>query len=311
MNFSMLKITAFALIFALGLAGNILVVAVVATTRKFHSIRFVILASLAVSDILFLILVILFRTISLGYSEWVFGTSYCTAIPVLTSIFVSNTVLHLCVATLETYHAIMHPLTYTLLIRKRSLLRSVVLAWVLPLVYVLPLAVRGIKVQYTLAVGGCELPWKLKQLDTKIIFIVSALIVFVIPFAIIAKLQLKIYSEAKHQVIQIQEQEVDSESRKKKFKNIRAAKDVAFITIAFVISYLPMWIGGFVRLSVPAEQYPDALLLVSLWFTFASTVCNPIIYSFRKRNFLKQTKRLLRWHVICPTQAVAGQPVSD
>ena len=274
-----------------------------ATTRQFHIIRFLILASLAVSDILFLILVVLFRTISLGFGKWVFGTSYCKATPFLSSAFIYVTVLHLCAATYDTHQAIMQPLTYDRRITKRSFLRSVLLPWALPPAFVLPLAAIGIRIQYTPFISGCEMPWKLKHLETRMLFIGGSVVLFVIPLAIIATLQLRVYYEAKRHAALIQQEWCDPETRKKKFKNIRAAKDVAYITGAFLICFLPIWIGGFIRLGVPEDQYPDAVLLVSLWFTYASTVCNPIIYSFRKREFLKQMKRVLKRHAIFPPTA--------
>ena len=122
-----------ALFSAIGLPGNFLVTVTIVLERKFHVMRYILLASLAESDFLFLILVNSFRIVSIAQERWLYGETMCHLNAFFIRYFYLTTALHLMAVSYERYHAIVKsPLTYDGTIIK-SILASIALVWVIPI----------------------------------------------------------------------------------------------------------------------------------------------------------------------------------
>ena len=122
-----------ALLDVIGLPGNLLVIVTIVLESRFHVMRYILLASLAVSDFLFLILVNSLRIASIAQERWPFGETMCLLNAFFARYFYVNTVLHLVAVSYERYSAIVKlPLTYTGRITKsRAVL--IVLIWIIPI----------------------------------------------------------------------------------------------------------------------------------------------------------------------------------
>ena len=122
-----------ALLNVIGLPGNLLVIVTIILDKRFHVMRYIILASLAVSDFLCLILTNSFRIGSIAQERWLYGQTMCHLNPFFVRYFYLNTVLHLIAISYERYSAIVKsPLTYDGTITKT---RVVVLSliWMVPI----------------------------------------------------------------------------------------------------------------------------------------------------------------------------------
>ena len=108
-----------ALFDVIGLPGNLLVIVVIVLESRFHVMRYILLASLAVSDLLFLILVNSFRIASVAQEKWLYGETICRLHAFFGSYFYINTVLHLIAVSYDRYVSIVRsPLTYDGMITK-------------------------------------------------------------------------------------------------------------------------------------------------------------------------------------------------
>ena len=113
MAFSQVIVTFLALFDAIGIPGNLLVIVVIIFETRFHVMRYIFLTSLAVSDLLFLILVNSFRIASIAQEKWLYGETMCHLNACFARYFYFNTVLHLLAVSYERYKAIVKsPLTY-------------------------------------------------------------------------------------------------------------------------------------------------------------------------------------------------------
>ena len=122
-----------ALFDAIGLPGNLLVIITIVLETRFHVMRYILLASLAVSDILFLILVNSFRMVSIAQKTWLYGETMCSLNAFFARYFYINTVLHLIAVTYDRYVAIVKsPLTYDGTITKCRM-AVIALIWVIPI----------------------------------------------------------------------------------------------------------------------------------------------------------------------------------
>ena len=113
MAYSQVIVAFHALFDAIGLPGNLLVIMTILLERRFHVMRYILLARLALSDFLLLILVNSFRIASIAHERWLYGETMCHLNPFFVRYFYLNTVLHLVTVSNERYNAIVKsPLTY-------------------------------------------------------------------------------------------------------------------------------------------------------------------------------------------------------
>lgn len=149
-----LVITVFYAIFeTIGLLGNLLVITTISLDSRFHVMRYVALASLAVSDFLYLILVPSFRIASMVQGRWPFGEMLCYLNPNFARYFDFNTIFHLILVSYDRYHAIVKsPLTYDGTAKKVS----VVINWIVPIPFFITPFLRGRKFHYNPLVFHCE-----------------------------------------------------------------------------------------------------------------------------------------------------------
>ena len=118
----------------IGLPGNLLVIVVIILESRFHVMRYVLLASLALSDFLLLILVNSFRIKSIAQEHWLYGQTMCYLNPFFVRYFYINTVLHLVAVSYNRYLAIVKsPLTYDGAITKTRV-AFIAVIWIIPVI---------------------------------------------------------------------------------------------------------------------------------------------------------------------------------
>ena len=287
---------------AIGLPGNLLVIVTIALERRFHVMRYILLASLAVSDFLFLILVNSFRIASIAQERWLYGETMCRLNPFFARYFYLNTVLHLVAVSYERYSAIVKsPLTYTGTITKSRVV-FIVLIWIIPI----PLSIGPFfgfagRYDYNAEVFYCEQGWSVQSAASGRNTMLSSIASFVLLLLVILFLNWSVYKTAKSQINALEVQVgslAGSESKQqeisKKKKERRAAADITIIICAFLLCFLPGYIVGLLRQFVKSIQVPAAVVSVTSCIFIASSICNPIIYSIRKREFRTGVKNLLK-----------------
>ena len=122
-----------------------------------------------------------------------------------------------------------------------------------------------------------------------------------VPFLVIVILNWLVYKAAKAQanaeVIQIgslaSSENQQQENSRRRFER-KAANDVSLIIAAFLLCYLPSWIVGYGRQLDKNIAVPAKLVLVTSCIAFVGSLCNPIIYSVRKRKFRTAVKNVFR-----------------
>ena len=295
-----------ALFDAIGLPGNLLVIVTIILERRFHVMRYILLASLALSDFLLLILANSFRIASIAHERWLYGETMCHLNPFFVRYFYLNTVLHLVAVSYERYSAIVKsPLTYDGTISKTKVL-FIVLIWVIPI----PLSIGPFfgfsgGYDYNPEVFYCEQGWSVQRTSSKpaIFFVIAS---FVVPFLVILFLNWSVYKTAKRQIIALEVQvesiagSVNQQQEMSRRKSERkAAVDVSIIIAAFLLCFLPGWFVGIFRRFVRSVVVPVEVVQLTSCLFFASTICNPIIYSVRKKDFQFRVKNVLRRIGLC------------
>ena len=303
MVFHQVITTFLALFDAIGIPGNLLVIVVIASQTRFHVMRYILLASLAVSDLLFLILVNSFRIASTAQERWLYGETMCHLNAFFARYFYLNTVLHLLAVSYERYKAIVKfPLTYDGTVTKSSGM-VMVLVWVIPIPILSGPFIGLGKYVYNPEVFFCQ-RWTQPNSNRWKVLIATAF--FAIPFLIIVFLNWSVYKTAKHHataaVIQIgslQDPEMQQRRSTRQRTEWKAAVDVIIIITAFLLCYLPFLIENLFRRFVQSIEVPSEAIQVISCIFMVSSLCNPIIYSIRQREFRTAVKNMFRRIGIC------------
>ena len=287
---------------AIGFPGNLLIIMTVILRKNFHVMRYILLASLAVSDSLFLILINSLRIASIAQERWPYGDTMCYLNPFFQRYFYVNTVLHLMAVSYDRYDSIVKsPLTYNGTVTKCRV-AVIVLIWLIPIgIFIGPILKWGEYV-YNPEVFFCQLQERTSQGGPSGGKITFALAIFLAPFLVIALWNWFVFKTAKPQANAIAIQigslgsctsHPEQDNSRRRLTESKAALDVSIIIAAFVLCFLPSWITNiclwfFKSTNVSSE----AVLVTYCIFTFSS-VCNPIIYSIRKRDFRRAVRNLL------------------
>lgn len=290
---------------AIGLPGNLLVIITIVLQRKFHVMRCILLASLAITDFLFLILVNSFRMASIAQERWPYGETMCYLNPFFARYSYINTVFHLIAASYDRYSAIVKsPLTYSGMMTS-SKVAFMVLIWIIPIVFCIDPFLGGGKYVYNSDVFFCQQQW-MTRTDSSRWKTAMAVLFFVVPFLAIALMNWSVYKTAKTQANATQVQIGSLEGRegqkrdnsKRRMAERKAAYDVIIVVAVFFLCYLPTWILGLCgRFVKSTDVPPEATLVTSCLFMFTSA-CNPIIYSIRKRDFRTCAKKMFLRRVV-------------
>ena len=288
---------------AIGLPGNLLVIATIALERRFHVMRYILLASLAVSDILCLILTNSFRIASIAQERWLYGQTMCYLNPFFVRYFYFNTVLHLIAVSYERYNAIVKsPLTYDGTITKSKAV-FIALIWIAPIPFSIGPFLGFGNFVYNPEVFFCEQGWSVQGHSIARNITLLVIVTFVVPFLIIVFLNWRVFKTAK--ILQrnapapiLEESSVGSEIQRqemiRRMNERKAAVDVSIIITAFLLCYLPGWITGLCRQFIKNIKVPTEVILSTTCIFFISSLCNPIIYSIRKREFRAGVKNVFR-----------------
>ena len=290
-----------------GLPGNLLVILTIALERRFHMMRYVLLASLAASDFLFLIFVHSFRIASIAQEKWIYGETMCYLNAFFARYFYINTVVHLMAVSHDRYKAIVKsPLTYHGSFTKVKVL-SVAFIWVIPIPFSIGPFVGVGKYVYNPEVFYCEDWWVIKNdvFVWKVVFLI--VIGFAVPFVAILLLNWSVYKTAKRQAINaavIQVGSLEGSENQQQDASVRiterkAAVDVSIIIVAFLLCFLPGWIVSIFRQVAQRSEVPAEVVLLTSCVFMVSSLCNPIIYSVRKRDFRNGVKNVLRRIGLC------------
>ena len=303
MVFHQVIATFLALFDAIGIPGNLMVIVVIVLETRFHVMRHIFLASLAVSDLLFLILVNSFRIASIAQERWMYGETMCHLNAFFSRYFYLNTVFHLLAVSYERYKAIVKsPLTYDGTVTK-SRVMVIVLVWVIPIPILSGPFIGLGKYVYNPEVFFCQ-RWTQPNSNRWKGLITTAF--FAIPFLIIVFLNWSVYKTAKHHaaaaVIQIgslQDPEMQQRRFTRQKMEWKAAVDVFIIITAFLLCFLPFVIEALFRRFVQSIEVPSEAIQVISCIFIVSSVGNPIIYSIRQREFRTAVKNMFKRIRLC------------
>ncbi|KAM9333400.1 dopamine receptor D1b [Pholidichthys leucotaenia] len=317
------------------LLGNTLVCAAVTKFRHLRSkVTNFFVISLAISDLLVAILVMPWKAATEIVGFWPFG-AFCNIWVAFDIMCSTASILNLCVISVDRYWAISSPFRYERKMTPKVACLMISVAWTLSiLISFIPVQLDWHKAQTTsyadlngtypndLPPDNCDFSLN------RTYAISSSLISFYIPVAIMLVTYTRIYRIAQTQIRRISALERAAESAKNRHSSMgnssnmesessfkmsfkretKVLKTLSVIMGVFVCCWLPFFILNcmvpFCEPNLPdgSTDFPcisSTTFDVFVWFGWANSSLNPIIYAFNA-DFRKAFSILLGCHRLCP-----------
>ena len=272
------------LFFAIGFIGNVLVIRIVHKTRQMHTPTNYLLANMAVSDVITILLFLCnnFTEDQLGRVSHKFATFACKALNIV-GICITVSSITLTVLALERYHALLKPFRTELRLSEDNVKKAIVFIWTTSVVICFP---QFFFAEWSEKPISCVETFDISKFYTLLyftIFIMQSTIMFFCYGSLIRGL----YFTAT--ICSENDEEGDSEKKKLVLTFLLAS-------LAFLIGYGPSIVLCILLASGDNEQNYDSELYVSVLaavstFLFDLTLClNPILYAFRSSSNQQEFK---------------------
>uniref|UniRef100_A0A914LUV4 G-protein coupled receptors family 1 profile domain-containing protein n=2 Tax=Meloidogyne incognita TaxID=6306 RepID=A0A914LUV4_MELIC len=285
-------------IFVVGTVGNLLVVWVVVNCKKMQTVTNVFIANLAVSDLL-----VCFSSIWLTPSytyigHWIWGGWLCYSLPLFqgASIFISS--LSLTAIALDRYWVIclappnrsatqMHT-------SKQVCIAVIVLIWCVSILLALPYAVhmRIAQVQWPCHFSLCVEDWVDLEDLRSVYGVITAILQFVLPFAIIGRSYRLIWRFIESRRAQLLRPISEAQMNRKQ----RLLRMLVRMVLVFGCCWLPFNILNLLRdlrMDGWLKPYFSFLFLLSHLLSMVVPAANPLLYAWMNSAFRESFLRAL------------------
>ncbi|KAM9128897.1 neuromedin-U receptor 2 [Pangshura tecta] len=310
----------YALIFVVGVMGNLLVCLVILKHRNMKTPTNYYLFSLAISDLL----VLLFGMPLEVYEMWsnypfLFGPVGCYFKTALFETVCFASILSMTTLSVERYIAILHPFRAKLDSTRKRALRIIIVLWILSVLFSLPnTSTHGIVLQHfpngTLVPGSATCTVVTPMWIYNCIIQVTSFLFYVLPMAVISVLYylmgLKLRGEKS---LAADEMAVNIQRPCRK----SVTKMLFVLVMVFAICWAPFHIDRLffsfvVDWTEPLANVFNLIHVVSGVFFYLSSAVNPIIYNLLSRRFRTAflsviSARCGHWHSKHPTSEIPAQ----
>uniref|UniRef100_A0A8C5NB41 G-protein coupled receptors family 1 profile domain-containing protein n=1 Tax=Gouania willdenowi TaxID=441366 RepID=A0A8C5NB41_GOUWI len=296
---------------------NTLVCAAVVKFRHLRSkVTNFFVISLAVSDLCVAVLVMPWEAITEVTDAWLFGSCFCDVWIAFDIMCSTASILNLCIISVDRYWAIASPFKYERKMTQRVAFVMIGVAWMLSiLISFIPVQLNWHRAEddpaSNASAKGC-----VANLN-KTYAISSSFISFYIPVVIMIATYTRIYRIAQTQIRRITSLERAAQNQGQKAslkssfkKETKVLKTLSIIMGVFVFCWLPFFV---LNCTVPFCDPPcvsDTTFTVFVWFGWANSSLNPVIYAFNA-DFRRAFATILGCNRLCPSNAVEAVNFSN
>ena len=134
-----LVLTIYAVIFFIGLVGNIMTIVIIKYNAYLRTPTNFYLLNLAVSDLMMLLCNLPLEMIEIYYRQWPLPVAFCKLRSLCAEFFTCSSILTILAFTCERYFAIVHPIHFHQLSHFRRAQNIIIIIWCISLAFSLPL----------------------------------------------------------------------------------------------------------------------------------------------------------------------------
>ncbi|XP_040171392.1 neuropeptide SIFamide receptor-like [Anopheles arabiensis] len=301
---TVLLTVAYALVFILGLLGNISVVIVVKKSTMMRSPTNRFIVNLAYADLLVNFLCLPFTLIGNLYPAWILGVFFCKGVSYLQGVSVSASVNTLMAISIERCFAISFPISGTITTRQYRLIVTII--WFIALSINLPwlfvFTLRPIGIPGSIAQICTEL-WPTPASESWYFLFANLFFCYLGPLIVISICYVIIWKNVAYRNLP-REMIINRKNDVFNRSKVKVIKMVFVVIITFAISWLPLYaIFCFVKFAgdlvydETVQSFILNILPVAQWLGASNSCINPILYAFMNRKFRAGFKKL--FHSCC------------
>uniref|UniRef100_A0A8C8DXR3 5-hydroxytryptamine receptor 7 n=1 Tax=Oryzias sinensis TaxID=183150 RepID=A0A8C8DXR3_9TELE len=292
-----------AIITAVTVMGNTLVVIAVCVVKKLRQPSNYLLVSLAVADLSVAIVVMPFVIVTdLTGGKWLFGEVFCNIFIGMDVMCCTASIMTLCVISVDRYLGITRPLTYPARQNGQLMAKMILGVWLVSASITLPPFCGWAKNVHKAGVCLISQDFGYTIYSTAVAFYIPMLVMLVMYYKIFRAAR---KSGAKHRFTDLTRRErletpsgVAEECNISIFKREqKAATTLGVIVGVFAVCWLPFFILSTARpfiCGVECSCVPIWLERTLLWLGYANSLMNPFIYAFFNRDLRSTYRDLLR-----------------
>ncbi|XP_057613151.1 pyroglutamylated RF-amide peptide receptor [Chionomys nivalis] len=289
-----------ALIFALALFGNSLVIYVVTRSKAMHTVTNIFICSLALSDLLiafFCIPVTMLQNIS---DKWLGGAFICKMVPFVQSTAVVTEILTMTCIAVERHQGLVHPFKMKWQYTNQRAFTILGVVWLVAVIVGSPMwHVQRLEIKYDFLYEKehvcCLEEWASpahQRIYTTFILVILFLLPLVLMLVLYSKIGYELWIKKRvgdSSVLQSSHgKEMSKIARKKK----RAVIMMMTVVALFAVCWAPFHVVHMmVEYSNFEKEYDDVTIkmvfAVVQIIGFFNSICNPIVYAFMNENFKK------------------------
>lgn len=282
----------YALIFSIGIMGNLLVCFVVARNTAMQNVTNFFIANLAVSDILICVLAVPFTSAHIALGTWLFGETLCHIVPFAQGVSVYVSAFTLMAIAVDRYFVIIHPFRSRMQVPLCAAIVACI--WLTACMFTLP---YGTFIEHFHVVDGtfCQENWPAEH-NRRTFSLLTTFLQFVLPFAVVSFCYLRVCCKLRQRVRVKSGAKSLRELERKRTR--RTNRMLIVMVMFFAASWLPLNIHNlWIDFHIPAAAYSASSYNV-IFFTchavaMSSTCYNPFLYAWLNDNFRKEFKQVL------------------
>ncbi|ESN94739.1 hypothetical protein HELRODRAFT_87553 [Helobdella robusta] len=293
------------LIFVSGLVGNLVTCYVIIRNRRMRTVTNCYLFSLAVADILTLLIGLPPEVYSIFEAyPWRLGRTYCLLKTYFTETTSSASVLTITCFTVERYMAVCHSFKLQAMSGLKRAIRNVAAIWVISMISALPYPAHTRVFPYYVTDGKepiylCNIPEKWRTVMA-VVMQATTFLLFIFPMFLISVLYILVGIKLKGPEIGMGGffKKTEASDDKKRIKPRKSVlKMLVAVVVAFFICWAPFHVQRLMTIygegSIMDSMYWDILFYVSGILYFVSCTINPILYNLMSENFKEAFKSTL------------------
>lgn len=291
--FIVVQVTCYAIVFVVGVTGNLLVLLTV-TSKRMRSVRNMLIGNLAVADMTTLLICLPLTVIGL-FMSWPFGIFICRYVFPITDVVVSVSIITLCVITMDRFRAIVYPFAKKMSFKVTLIV--FVIIWLLSYLIVALPVLHLMQLRRPRSRLVCVPLWP-SQLYKKAYRLVIFVFLYIIPVVLVFFCFVCIVKRIRENIRFTRKSVRDLRSLARVQRRSRVVRMMFVIFITFTICLLPIHLLlMFAVFYPPTVRWPLLIKIyhISLVILMANSAMNPIILYLLSSEF----KRGFKEHCLC------------